>query len=352
MFDLHHLRVAVVGYGYWGSKHVRVLCGTPGVSVTVVDQNTDRLAEALANFPALSIATSLADIIDQVDAVVVATPPEYHAPIALRALRAGLHALVEKPLATTGEDALAMVRAAEANNACLMVGHTFEYNAAVWKLKEIIASGELGRVRYIHTARLGLGRYQRDCNVIWDLAPHDISIVSYLLDELPASTSAWAHCYVGHRSDVAMLRMDFEQSDVHAFVHVSWLDPLKVRRVTVVGERKMAVYDDLSDNERIRVYDVGVDPIDADGTDSHAMPVSYRTGDIVSPYVHFVEPLQVQANHFLECVRTGQRPNTPGERGLDVVRVLESTDVASATGRPAVVAPAGLELSVVKEVAV
>lgn len=350
MFD--HLRVAVVGYGYWGSKHVRVLCGTPGVSVTVVDQNIERLAEARASFSSVSIAESLTEVIGRVDAVVVATPPAYHARIALQALRAGLHTLVEKPLATSSEDARAMVQMGEENDVCLMVGHTFEYNAAVWKLKEIIASGELGRIHYIHTARLGLGRYQRDCNVIWDLAPHDISIISYLLDEMPRRTAVWANCYVGQRSDVAMLRMDFERPDVHAFVHVSWLDPHKVRRVTVVGERKMVVYDDLSDNERIRIYDVGVDPVDADSTDSHAMPVSYRTGDVVSPYVQFTEPLQVQANHFIECIRTGQRPRTSGERGLDVVRVLEATDLAGQSGRSAAVMPAGRELSVVQEVAV
>lgn len=351
MLDLDRLRVAVVGYGYWGSKHVRVLCGTPGVSVTVVDQNAERLADARTSFPAAATAESLAEIIDRLDAVVVATPPEYHAPIALQALRAGLHTLVEKPLATSSTDAEAMVRVAKENDVCLMVGHTFEYNAAVWKLKEIIASGELGRVRYIHTARLGLGRYQRDCNVIWDLAPHDVSIVSYLLDETPHRTAVWAHCYVGDRSDVAMLRMDFERSGVHAFVHVSWLDPRKVRQVTVVGERKMVVYDDLSDNERIRIYDVGVDPVDADGSDSYAMPVSYRTGDIVSPYVHFIEPLQVQANHFVECIRAGKRPNTPGERGLEVVRVLEATDVADEV-RPTVVVPVDLDVPVVQEVAV
>jgi len=351
MLDLDQLRVAVVGYGYWGSKHVRVFCGTPGVSVTVVDQDAERLADARASFPFVSTAESLAEVIDRVDAVVVATPPEYHAPIALQALRAGLHTLVEKPLATSSVDAQAMVRAAKENDVWLMVGHTFEYNAAVWKLKEIIASGELGRIRYIHTARLGLGRYQRHCNVIWDLAPHDLSILSYLLDETPQRTAVWAHCYVGHRSDVAMLRMDFERSGVHAFVHVSWLDPRKVRQVTVVGERKMVVYDDLSDNERIRIYDVGVDPVDADGSDSHAMPVSYRTGDIVSPYVHFTEPLQVQANHFVECVRTGQRPNTPGERGLDVVRALEATNVAQEV-ESAFVLPTDLDLPVGQEVAV
>jgi predicted dehydrogenase len=235
--------------------------------------------------------------------------------------------LVEKPLATSVADAERMVDRANQKGVCLMVGHTFEYNAAVWKLRDIVNSGELGRILYVDTARLDLGRYQSDCNVIWDLAPHDISIISYLLGEMPSRTAVWARGYVGRRyADVAYLQMSFDDSDVRAYTHVSWLDPRKVRRVTVVGERKMAVYNDLSDNERIRVYDIGVDVLESD--DLHAMPVSYRNGDIVSPYVQFSEPLAVQDAHFVDCLRTGRRPDTPGERGLDVVRVLAATDEA------------------------
>ncbi len=341
------VRVAVVGYGYWGSKHMRVLSSMPGVHVTIVEQDPERLAEARRSYPAAESALRLDDVLQRVDAVVVATPPSTHAEVGLQALRHGRHTLVEKPLATTVDHAQELVDSAAAAGVRLMVGHTFEYNAAVWKLKEIIDSGELGRVLYIDAARLSLGKYQRDCNVIWDLAPHDISIASYLLDELPRTAWVWAKRHVGHRhADVAYLRLDFEQAATHAFVHVSWLDPCKVRRVTVVGERKMAVYDDMSDNERIRVYDIGVDPADQDDQgESHAMPVSYRTGDIVSPYVQFNEPLLVQDSHFIECIRTGAKPNTPGERGLDIVRVLAATDVAEASGRPAFIAgsadPAG-----------
>jgi predicted dehydrogenase len=333
------VRVAVVGYGYWGSKHMRVLSSMPGVQVTIVDQDVDRIAEAKRAYPAAEAARRLDEVLDRVDAVVVATPPSAHATIALQALRHGRHALVEKPLATTVEDAQSMVDAAAANGVHLMAGHTFEYNAAVWKLKELIDSGELGRILYIDAARLSLGKYQRDCNVIWDLAPHDISIASFLLDEVPRTTWVWAKRHVGNRhADVAYLRLDFERAATHAFVHVSWLDPCKVRRVTVVGDRKMAVYDDMSDNERIRVYDIGVDPADPDDHgESHAMPVSYRTGDIVSPFIQFNEPLLVQDSHFIECIRTGATPNTPGQRGLDIVRVLAATDVAEATGRPAFV---------------
>ncbi|MGH3671281.1 MAG: Gfo/Idh/MocA family protein [Pseudonocardiaceae bacterium] len=340
------VRVAVVGYGYWGSKHMRVLSSMPGVQVTIVDQDPERIAEAKRSYPSAEAAHHLDDVLGRVDAVVVATPPTAHAAVALQALRQGRHALVEKPLATTVEDAQEMVDTAAANGVQLMVGHTFEYNAAVWKLKEIIDSGELGRVLYIDAARLSLGKYQRDCNVIWDLAPHDISIASFLLDEVPRTTWVWAKRHVGTRhADVAYLRLDFENAATHAFVHVSWLDPCKVRRVTVVGERKMAVYDDMSDNERIRIYDIGVDPADPDDHgESHAMPVSYRTGDIVSPFIQFNEPLLVQDSHFIDCIRTGVKPNTPGERGMDIVRVLAATDVAEATGRPAFVA-GGMEAS-------
>ncbi|HEX2297160.1 MAG TPA: Gfo/Idh/MocA family oxidoreductase, partial [Pseudonocardiaceae bacterium] len=348
------VRIAVVGYGYWGSKHVRVLSSLPGVHVTIVDQDRDRLEEARRSHPSASTAYRLQDVLAYVDAVVVATPPGSHADVALQALQHGRHALVEKPLATTVEDGQEMVDAAAANAVQLMVGHTFEYNAAVWKLKEIIDSGELGRILYIDAARLSLGKYQRDCNVIWDLAPHDISIVSFLLDEVPRTAWVWAKRHVGLRrddlghADVAYLRLDFERAATHAFVHVSWLDPCKVRRVTVVGERKMAVYNDMSDNERIRVYDIGVDPADPDDHgEPHAWPVSYRTGDIVSPYVQFNEPLLVQDSHFVDCIRTGRRSSTPGERGLDIVRVLSATDVAEATGRPAFIglgADSGAEL--------
>jgi predicted dehydrogenase len=334
-------RVGVVGYGYWGSKHVRVLNSLPDVEVTVIDNDEQRLREAMASFPSVRIATDLADELDSQDAVVVATPPGVHAQVALRALNAGLHTLVEKPLANSVEEAEALVSAARASDIRLMVGHTFEYNAAVWKLKKIISSGELGRILYIDTARLSLGRYQNDCNVIWDLAPHDISIVSYLLDEVPSNVSVWAqHNFGTEHADVAYLKLEFERSGAPAFVQLSWLHPEKTRLVTVVGEKKMAVYNDMSDNERIRVYDAGVDPKQVDDASSHGFPVSYRTGDIVSPFVPFQEPLLVQDSHFVECVRTGNEPRTTGERGLDIVRVLAATDVAAATNGPAAVRPA------------
>ena len=330
------VHVAVVGYGYWGSKHVRVLSAMPDVAVTVVDRDPGRIEEAAALYPSVTTtATDLDEVLDRVDAVLVATPPASHHPVASKALRAGKHVLVEKPLATSVADAEALVNTAAVHDVQLMVGHTFEYNPAVRQLRDIIRSGQLGRVLYIDSARLSLGLYQRDVNVIWDLAPHDISITSYLLDELPVAASVWAQRNVGPwQEDVAYLKLDFPTT--HAFVHVSWLNPRKVRRTTVVGERRMAVYDDMSDNERIRIFDIGVDPAEIDNPHmAHEMPVSYRTGDIISPFVPFQEPLMVQDREFVDSIRGGVPPTSSGQRGLDIVRVLAATDVALATGRTA-----------------
>lgn len=323
-------RIAVVGYGYWGSKHVRVLSSMPGVSVTVVDADQDRLSDAMAHYPAVRLATGLEAVLDDLDAVVIATPPGSHAGLAMQAIQAGRHVLVEKPLTTSVDEARTLVDSALTQGVHLMVGHTFEYNSAVWKLRELVRSGALGRILYVDTARLSLGRYQSDVDVVWDLAPHDISIISYVLDELPSTAAVWAHSnFGGPHADVAYLRFEFEKARAQAFVHVSWLSPNKIRRVTVVGERMMAVYDDMSDNERIRIYDIGVDIAAMDDPmAAHALPVSYRTGDIISPYVPFNEPLLVQDGHFVECMRTGRRPQTPGERGLDIVRVLAAVDEA------------------------
>jgi predicted dehydrogenase len=348
-------RIGVVGYGYWGSKHVRVLCGLPDVDVTVIESREERLAEAGRSFPSVRLARHLEDVLDDLDGVVVATPPGAHVAVAGAVLGAGKHALVEKPLTTCTADAEYLVGLAADRGVQLMVGNTFEYNAAVWKLKEIMDSGELGRILYIDAARLSLGLYQNDVNVVWDLAPHDLSIVSYLLGECPSTVSAWGQRHAGQRhEDVAYLRLEFASSGIPAFVHVSWLDPCKVRRVTVVGERKMVVYNDMSDNERIRVYDTGVDAVDASELASlHAMPVTYRTGDIVSPFVPFQEPLRVQDAHFVDHVRSNTPTATPGRRGADIVRVLEACDRSMLNGgAPVAVEPAMPVLPLATPVAV
>lgn len=333
------VHVAVVGYGYWGSKHVRVLTSLPDVAVTVVEPDAAARGAAAVQYPAAGIAAELSEVLPAVDAVLVATPPASHVTLCLQAIRAGKHVLVEKPMTTTVADAERVVAAAAARGVTLMVGHTFLYNAAVRKLKEIVRSGALGRILYVDSARLGLGRYQADCDVLWDLAPHDISILAYLLDEFPQTVSVWAHRNVGTaHADVAYMRLGFEQSQINAFIRVSWLDPYRCRRATVVGDRQMVVYDDTSDSDRLRVYDVGPD-VEENDLHAHAWPVSFRRGDIVSPYIDFVEPLLVQDRHFVDCIRDGITPLTPGSFGLGVVEVLAAADRARRAGGPAFISP-------------
>lgn len=330
------ISVGVVGCGYWGSKHVRVLSSSAAVErVVVIDPRPERRAELHQAFPAAGAVASMDEALPQVDALVIATPAASHADLALRAIAAGKHVLVEKPLATTVPDARRLIDAAAAAGVVLMAGHTFEYNAAVWALREAVRGGDLGDVFYLDSARLNLGLYQSDINVVWDLAPHDISIFNHVLGTLPDTVSAWggshAHRYL---EDVAYVRLGYKEIDVAAQLHVSWLDPCKVRRVTVVGSRKMAVYNDMSIEEKLRVYDKGVDPTRLageafpHGEPLHEMPVTYRYGGITSPYLPVQEPLAVQDEHFTDCIGSGGRPMTDGENGLAVVQVLAASDLS------------------------
>lgn len=326
------IELAVVGYGNWGSKHVRVLAGMPDVSVTVVDRDPLRLAEAGRAFPGVHLDESLDRVLADVDGVIVATPPRSHAAIAHAAMQANCHVLVEKPLATTVAECEALIDAALLNDVLLMVGHTFEHDAAIWKLRDIANSGELGQIRYIDCARLNLGLYQQDVNVIWDLAPHDVSIINFILGRPPTAVSAWGHSHAnrGHE-DVAHIQLRYEETGVRAYIHVSWLDPCKVRRVTIVGSEKMVVYNDLAGDQKIRIYDVGLEEggmLDP----AYGQPVKYRHGDIVSPRVTPQEPLAVQAAHMLSCMRSGSSPRTDGRNGLAVARVLEAANTALRSG--------------------
>lgn len=333
------LRIAVVGCGYWGSKHVRVLHATEGVEqVVVVDSREERVRSLARSYKSAPWYTALAPALTEVDAVVVATPPSTHVAVALQAIEAGKHVLVEKPLAPTAEGARRLDNAASAAGVVLMAGHTFEYNPAVRKLRELVQAGELGEVYYIDTARLNLGLYQNDVNVILDLAPHDVSIINHVLGRKPVAAQAWASRHAHRRfEDVAYLRLFyddfFDDRGLSANIHVSWLDPCKVRRVTAVGSQKMAVYDDLAVDERIRVLDKGV-CLPPDGDNLTQPPLSYRYGDIVVPFISADEPLAVQDRHFIECIASGARPLTDGQNGLAVVEALEAADMSRRLGRP------------------
>jgi predicted dehydrogenase len=336
------LRIAVVGCGYWGSKHVRVLHSMDDVAeVVVVDSCADRARKLARGYKSASWHASLGPALDEVDAVVVATPPSTHVAVALQAIEAGKHVLAEKPLAPTTAGVRLLQAAAKAAGAVLMVGHTFEYNPAVRKLRQLVQDGELGEVYYIDSARLNLGLYQNDVNVIIDLAPHDISIINHVLGRTPVAVQAWAARHAHRRfEDVAYLRLFyddfFDGRGLSANIHVSWLDPCKVRRVTAVGSKKMAVYDDLAAEEQIRVLDKGV-CLPPDGDNLTQPPMSYRYGDIVVPFVASDEPLAVQDRHFLDCVTSGAVPLTDGANGLAVVEALEAAELSRRLGRPVLI---------------
>jgi predicted dehydrogenase len=325
----------VVGGGYWATKHVRGHRPTTGVaSVIGVDQRFTQIGDGREE-PEHGITTyaDLDDALPHVDAVVIATPPTSHASLAHRAIAAGKHVLIEKPMATATDEARTLIEAAEAVGVVLMPGHTFEHNAAVHKLRDLVRGGHLGRLFYLDCARLNLGLYQTDVNVILDLAPHDISISNFVLGSRPTSVTAWGsrHVHPEHE-DVAYLRLDYGDLGVRSNIHVSWLDPRKVRRITAVGSKQMVVYDDMADGDRIRIYDKAVIP--PDENDGPMSGVAYHLGDVVSPFVPFAEPLAVQDQHFVDCIMNDSVPCVDGNDGLAVVQTLECAQISLWEQRP------------------
>jgi predicted dehydrogenase len=320
------VRVAIAGCGYWGSKHVRVLHGVEGVSgISLIDPDQDLCARLKQTFPAVQVFEHLQDTLPHVDAVLVATPPHTHAAVALQAIRAGKHVLLEKPLATSLSAARQIVGEASRAGVTLMVGHTFCFVPAVRELKRRLARGEFGDIYYIHSARLALGPYRTDVNVVWDLAPHDISILNYLFDSAPFAVTAWGGSLAFQGGeDVAYLRLDYAKPEVAGYAHLSWIDPRKTRTVTVVGSKKMAVYDDLA-TEPLRIYDRGLEWCE-DQPPSHERPPLYRYGDIIAPHIRPDEPLALQDRHFIDCIRSGVVPETSGSDALAVVAALEAID--------------------------
>ena len=316
-----------------------MLRSTTGVSAVIgVDQRFAEIGDGRREPEhGITAYADLEEALPRVDAVVIATPPASHAPLALKAIAAGKHVLIEKPMATTTAAARMLIDAAAAAGVVLMPGHTFEHNAAVHKLRDLVRGGQLGRLFYLDCARLNLGLYQTDVNVIFDLAPHDISISNFVLGARPTTVTVWAsrHVHPEHE-DVAYLRLDYGDLGVRSNIHVSWLDPRKVRRITAVGARKMAEYDDMADQERIRIYDKS-----AIAPDENAAPLSgvaYHLGDVVSPFVPFAEPLAVQDQHFVDCIANNSSPCVDGSSGLAVVQALECAQTSLLEQRPVALA--------------
>jgi predicted dehydrogenase len=319
-------RVAVVGCGYWGPNFVRNFSQLPDTEVALCcDLNEGRLAHMRRLYPFVRTTTRLDDVLKDpsINAVVVATPVTSHFAIGSACLRAGKHVLIEKPIAPSGRDVLRLIEIAEERGLILMGGHTFLFNAAVLKVKEYIDSGELGEIYYINTTRVNLGIFQEDINVIWDLAPHDVSILNFVLNARPSAVAANGRPYIQEAiEDVAFLTLEYPRG-VIANVHVSWLDPNKIRRTTIVGSKKMLVYDDVATLEKIRVYDKGV-TVQPHYDTFGEFQLAYRFGDIYVPRVDDAEPLKIECQSFLDAVRSGKVGRASGYDGLAVVEVLEA----------------------------
>ena len=313
--------MGVIGAGYWGPNIVRNLYEAPGAeAVAVADLSEERLEAIRKRFPAVRVTTNYRELLDDpsIDAICIVTPVRTHRKLAEEAFAAGKHVFVEKPLAQSVSDAEAIVRAGERAGKTLMVGHTFVYNPAVEVVKGILDSNGIGDVHYLDSQRVNLGLHQFDTNVLWDLGPHDVSIILYWLDEEPEWVQCSGACFAQPDiEDVVFLMIGFPSGAI-AHAHLSWLAPSKLRTMTVIGSQKMVIYDDNQSVEKVKIYDQGVDKLEAD-----ELRRSYRAGDIHSPRVPMTEALQVEMRHFIDCVRDGKKPRTDGEAGLVVVRVLE-----------------------------
>jgi predicted dehydrogenase len=322
--------VAVLGCGYWGGNYVRVLGELPDARlVAVCDKQPSRLDEVRRRLPDVAVTTEVDEIVrmPEVAAVVICTEARTHYDMACRALRAGKHVLVEKPLAASVVHADRLIDLAEAERRVLLVGHTFLYNAGVRKVREYISNSELGRLYYLYAQRTNLGPIRRDVNAIWDLGSHDVAIFNYLLDSQPLWTSAVGVKVLHNETeDVGFISLGYPNGIV-GHIHVSWADPDKVREVVVVGRDKRIVFNDLDPLERVRVFDRGVGPVPAEQPPGlGTYPFVIRDGDITSPAVALSEPLKNQLGHFLHCVRRGESPLTGGRLGRDVVEVMEAID--------------------------
>jgi predicted dehydrogenase len=319
--------VAVIGCGYWGPNLVRVLGGIDGTTVrTICDLDPERLATLQRRYPALRTVTEAETVFadPEIEAVAICTPVQTHYPLARAALEAGKHVLVEKPLAHSVAAAERLVRLAEDRGLTLHVDHTFVYTGAVRKIRALVDAGELGDLLYLDSVRVNLGLFQSDVNVLWDLAPHDVSIITHLVDRAPRWVSAIGAAHYGRTENQAYVTIKFDGS-LLAHVHVNWLAPVKVRSTLIGGSKRMIVYDDLEPSEKIRVYEKGV-TLHSDPASRARVLVDYRTGDMSAPYIDKTEPLERSCRTFLEAIETRTPSPTDGRAGLAVVRILEAAE--------------------------
>jgi predicted dehydrogenase len=318
------MKIGVVGFGYWGPNLVRNFQATPSVEgVVCFDASEKRLAIAKQKFPALETAKTYEELLARKDvaAVAIATPVSTHFPLALQALNAGKHVLLEKPMAESAAHCKELIEVADKNKLTLMVDHTFVYTGAVRKIKELVDNGRLGEIMYFDSVRVNLGLFQHDTNVVWDLAPHDLSIMDYIIGQEPVSVAAIGSKHFSDKEDIAYITVKYANQLIAHF-HVNWMSPVKVRKILIGGSKLMVVYDDMEPSEKIRVYDKGVDIKERESI--YKVLVEYRTGDMWAPKIDVNEALALMVGDFVEGIKSGRRPTADGRSGLKVVKILEA----------------------------
>ncbi len=322
------INLGLIGIGYWGLNYVRIFKEIPSANLLYAcDLNRSRLKLVKKNHPEVKITTNYQEILkkEEIDAVIIATPASSHYQIVKESLKKNKSVLVEKPMTLNSKEACEITELAEKKGLKLMVGHVFEYNQAVIEMKKIINKKELGKIYYLHFTRTGLGPIRSDVNAMWDLAAHDVSILHYLLEETPIRVLAKGKWFIQKEiEDVVFLTLEFK-SGVIANIHISWLDPRKKREVTVVGSKKMMVFDDMNPTDKIFLYDKGVTKELIEGTFDE-FQLAIRVGDVFIPRIDFKEPLKEECLHFIDCLRKNEKPKTNGWSGYKVVKVLEAAE--------------------------
>lgn len=321
------INVAVVGCGYWGPNLIRNFSALPDCQVKYVcDLDAKRLAHMKRLYPGVETTSEFDALIGdkELDAIAIATPVHLHFDLAKKSLSAGKHTFIEKPMTQTSEQSNELVQIAAKKKLTLMVGHTFIYSSPVRRIREIISSGDIGEIQYISSRRLNLGLFQKDINVAWDLAPHDIAIILYLLGKPPLSVNCQGKAHINKDiEDVTNMSLNFENGGF-ATIHSSWLDPNKIREMVIVGSKRMIVYNDNEPLEKIKIYDKRVEAPPHYDTFAE-FQYSYHYGDMIAPYIKQTEPLKVETQHFLDCIQTGKTPESSGMDGLRVIQILEAS---------------------------
>ncbi len=322
------IKVGVIGYGYWGPNLVRNFMEAPGSTVVAVcDLRGERLVQLKTRYPTIQISSDCQSLFQNqdLDAIVIATPVSSHFELAMGALKAGKHVLVEKPLAANSDQASRLIDEAARRKKVLMVDHTFVYTSAVRKIRELITANALGDIYYYDAVRVNLGLFQHDVNVIWDLAIHDLSVMDYVLPTKATAVSATGISHIpGQPENVAYITLFFDEPQI-AHVHVNWLTPVKVRHTLIGGSEKMILYDDLEPSEKVKVCDKGI-TVSQSPEAVYEMLVSYRSGDMWAPRLDSTEALQIEAQHFVDCIENNKKPDTDGTDGLRLVRIVEAAE--------------------------